>query len=82
MDGMIAELERGRGDTPAQARFREIVRAALHEGRCPGPTELNARMGWNGGNNIHRAWAVKIRTAELEAHGWSKDSRDRWVRTA
>lgn len=64
-----------------EAAFRAAVRRELAAGGIPGPTTLNRIMGWGGGNDLQRAWAVKIRTEMFEAAGLRKDENaGRWVR--
>jgi hypothetical protein len=59
----------GNGSETARFLFGYHVRHALNSGHIPGPTELNRLMGWNGGNNLQRAWAVKMRREEFERRG-------------
>lgn len=70
-----------RPESPMKAKFRAVVREILAEGRVPFPTELNVRMGWNGGRAISGHY-VPIRTQELLAHGYVRDEkRNKWVRS-
>ena len=57
------------GSVASRALFEHHVRSALSAGRIPGPTELNRAMGWNGGNNLQRAWAVRLRREIFEGRG-------------